>query len=198
MAGPGHGFFASRHGGDRTNQFPEFSSQSEFARSPLASTLNGPVAGAFAGTDLYVVDAGNQRLLVFPQQSGGTFTAANRLLGQLDFPYNSLNLIEGREFGFTDNFGSCTVNGAFPFALGGDVVIDTASNPPHLYIADPLNNRVLGFKDYRKVNAGSFADLVIGQPDLHTALLNFPTNNPTQANNQGLWSPEGLAVDSKR
>jgi uncharacterized protein (TIGR03437 family) len=125
------------------------------------------------------------------------FTAANRLLGQLDFPYNSLNLIEGREVGFTDNFGSCAVDGAFPFSAGGDVVIDSVSNPPHLYIADPLNNRVLGFKDYRKVNAGSFADLVIGQPDLRTALLNFPTNSPTQANNQGLWSPEGLAVDSK-
>lgn len=123
--------------------------------------------------------------------------AANRLLGQLDFPYNSLNLIEGREVGFTDNFGSCSVNGAFPFSAGGDVVIDSVSNPPHLYIADPVNNRVLGFKDYRKVNAGAFADLVIGQPDLRTALLNFPTNSPTQANNQGLWSPEGLAVDSK-
>jgi uncharacterized protein (TIGR03437 family) len=164
---------------------------------PTASTLNGPVAAAFAGSDLYVVDAGNQRLLVFPQQSGATFTSADRLLGQLDFQYNSLNLIEGREVGFTNNFGSCTVNGAFPFSLGGDVVVDSASNPPHLYIADPLNNRVLGFKDYRKVNAGSFADLVIGQPDLRTALLNFPTNNPTQANNQGLWSPEGLVVDSK-
>src|ERR1035441_10023909 len=66
-----------------------------------------------------------------------------------------------RQVGFTDNFGSCAVNGAFPFAAGGDVVIDSVSNPPHLYIADPLNNRVLGFKDYRKVNAGSFADMVI-------------------------------------
>jgi uncharacterized protein (TIGR03437 family) len=164
---------------------------------PTASTLSGPVAGAVVGADLYVLDAGNQRLLVFPQQSGGMFMAANRLLGQLDFPYNSLNLIEGREVGFTDNFGSCAVNGAFPFSVGGDVVIDTLSNPPHLYVADPLNNRVLGFEDFRKVNVGSFADLVIGQPDLRSALLNFPTNNPTQANNQGLWSPEGLAVDSK-
>ncbi len=164
---------------------------------PTASTLSGPVAAVFAGAQLYVLDAGNERLLAFPQQSGGTFMAAQRLLGQLDFQYNSLNLIEGREVGFTNNFGSCTVNGAFPFAVGGAVVIDSSSNPPHLYIADPLNNRVLGFKDYRKVNAGSTADLVIGQPDLRTALLNFPTNSPTQANNQGLWSPEGLAIDSK-
>ncbi len=68
--------------------------------------------------------------------------------------------------------------------------------PPHLYIADPLNNRVLGYRDYRKVNAGAPADLVIGQPDLSTALVNYPSNSPTQANAQGLWSPEGLAVDA--
>lgn len=164
---------------------------------PTAATLSSPVAAAFAGGDLYVVDAGNQRLLAFPQQSGSTFTSANRLLGQLDFQYNSLNLIEGRELGFTNNFGSCIANGSFPFVQGGDVAIDASSNPPHLYIADPLNNRILGYKDYRKVNAGAAADLVIGQPDLRTAILNFPSNNPTQANNQGLWSPEGLVVDSK-
>jgi len=163
---------------------------------PSASTLSVPVAAIFS-SNLYIVDSGNERVLSFPQQSGGTFTAANRVLGQLDFPYNSVNLIEGREFGFTGNFGSCTVNGAFPFALGGGVAIDASSNPPHLYVADPLNNRVLGFKDYRKVKAGVFADLVIGQPDFRTALLNYPTNDPTQANNQGLWSPEGVAVDSK-
>ena len=168
----------------------------ESLTQPTASTLSAPVAAVFASGNLFVADSGNQRVLAFPQQSGGAFTAANRLLGQLDFPYNSLNLIEGREVGFTQNFGSCAVNGVFPFAAGGDVVIDNASNPPHLYVADPLNNRVLGFKDYRKVNAGDFADLVIGQPDLETALLNYPSNSPTQANNQGLWSPEGLAVDS--
>ena len=163
---------------------------------PGASTLNRPVAAAFAGHDLYVLDAGNQRLLVFPQQSDGTFIAANRVLGQLDFQYNSVNLIEGREVGFTGNFGSCAVNGVFPFLVGGDVAIDSSSDPQHLYIADPLNNRVLGYQDYRRVNAGSAADLVIGQPNFRTAMLNYPTNNPSQTNAQGLWSPEGLAVDS--
>src|SRR5208282_5352180 len=91
---------------------------------PTASTLNLPVAGAFAGSDLFLLDTGNQRLLALPQ-TGGSFGAANRLLGQLDFQYNSLNLIEGREAGFTENFGSCTVNGALPFFVGGSAVIDT-------------------------------------------------------------------------
>ncbi len=161
---------------------------------PSAFTLTGPVAAAFDGTDLLVVDSGNNRVLAFPQANG--FTIATRVLGQLDFEYNSLNLIDGREVGFSGNVGSCIVNAALPFFVGGSAVIDAASKPPHLYIADPLNNRVLAYKDYRKVNANVIADLVIGQPNLMTALVNYPTNNPTEANGQGLWSPEGLAVDA--
>ena len=148
---------------------------------PDATTLNQPSSGVFAGTDLFVADAGNNRVLVFPQQTGGGFATANRLLGQTGFAYNSPNLIEGREFGFV---------------TGGAVVIDANSNPPHLYVADPLNNRVLGYQDYRKVNAGVTADLVIGQPDFFTALINWPTNSLTQASDQGLCSPEGLALDA--
>ena len=93
--------------------------------------------------------------------------------------------------------GSCSVNGALQFLLGGSAVIDGGSTPPHLYIADALNNRVLGYKDYRQVHADVTADLVIGQPDLNTALVNYPSNSPTQTNAQGLWSPEGLALDAK-
>jgi len=91
--------------------FEGFQSNQNLAQ-PTSSTLSAPVAGAFLGTQLLVLDAGNQRLLAFPQ-SGGTYSAANRLLGQLDFQYNSLNLIEGREVGFTNNFGSCVVNNGF-------------------------------------------------------------------------------------
>ncbi len=162
---------------------------------PGASTMARPVAAAFSNNELYVVDAGNQRVLALPE-SGGGFGAASRVLGQLDFQYNSVNLIEGREVGFTGNIGSCVVNGVIPFSAGGDVAIDSSSNPPHLYIADPFNNRVLGYLDYRKVKAGAVADLVIGQPDFRTAVPNYPSNSPTQTNAQGLWSPEGLAVDS--
>ena len=172
---------------------------------PNASTLagplpnpgvGGPTGGVFAGTNLFLVDSGNHRVLVFPQQPSGGFSTANRLLGQNDFSYNSPNLIEGREVGFAPNSSSCVVNGGLAFPSGGSAVIDAASNPPHLYIADPLNNRVLGFADYRKVNAGLKADLVIGQPDLLTAMINYPTNSAIQTADQGLWSPEGLAVDS--
>jgi len=190
--------------------FQGFNSNQNLPR-PTASTLagkfptftafeaSGPVGGAFAGTDLFALDTGNNRVLVFPQQSGTFTSPANRLLGQLDFQYNSVNLIEGREVGFTGNNGSCVVStntGNVAFLTGGFALIDPASNPPHLYIADPLNNRVLGYNDYRKVNAGSKADLVIGQTDLLSAVINFPSNSATQTTDVGLWSPEGLAVDA--
>ena len=162
---------------------------------PTAQTFSGPVqahtqneaggiTSAFAaGNDLYVADAGNNRVLIFPQQSGATFTAATRVLGQLDFQYFSPNLIEGREFFFQ--------------GAGGSAIVDTTSDPPHLYVSDPPNNRILGFKDYRTVKAGDRADLVIGQPDFFTALTNYPLNDSNQISDQGLSFPEGLAVDSK-
>ena len=143
---------------------------------------NGAVDAVFAGTDLYVADAGNNRVLVFPLQAGNNFTNASRLLGQVDFKYNAVNLIEGREFFFQ--------------GLGGAVAVDSNSNPPHLYVSDPGNHRVLGYMDYRKVTAGSTADLVIGQPDLYTAEINYPQGSPAGVNGQGLYNPEGVAVDS--
>ncbi len=178
---------------------------------PNAATLAGPQPNPFVGGpvgaaldgagNLYVVDSGNNRVLAFPKsqlgQPLGTLSTALRLLGQSDFQYNSLNWIDGREVGFSSNTGSCNANGTLPFLLGGSAAIDGVSNPPHLYIADPLNNRVLAYRDYRKVNADVKADLAIGQPDLATALINYPSNSPTQANAQGLWSPEGLAVDGR-
>jgi uncharacterized protein (TIGR03437 family) len=182
----------------QSNQGLALPNAATFAGPQPNPFVGGPVSAAFDGKgNLYVVDSGNNRVLAFPQQQIGDFTIATRLLGQSDFQYNSINEIDGREVGFSGNTGSCSVNGSLPFVLGGSAVIDASSTPPHLYIADPLNNRILGYKDYRHVNADVTADLVIGQPDLATALINYPSNNPTQANAQGLWSPEGLAVDAK-
>ncbi|HEX5430796.1 MAG TPA: hypothetical protein VFW83_02420 [Bryobacteraceae bacterium] len=171
---------------------------------PDSMSLALPIAGAVDTTtnNLWIVDTGNNRVLVFSQQpSGGpggfSYTAANQVLGQIDFPYNSPNLIEGREVWFS---------GGSSGSAGG-IVVDTNSNPPHLYIADTFNNRVLGFVDARKVGTDARslltqkADLVIGQPDLNTALPNYsPSNqNPTeeqQPNSTGFIHPIGLLVDA--
>ncbi len=182
--------------GAQSNQGLPQPNAATFAGPQPDPFTGGPVSAAFDGHQLYVVDSGNNRLLAFPQLEAGTFSVATRLLGQSDFQYDALNRIDGREVGFSGNTSSCSVHGSLPFVLGGSAVTDGSSTPPHLYIADPLNNRVLGYRDYRKVNAGAPADLVIGQPDLSTALANYPSNSATQANAQGLWSPEGLAVDA--
>ena len=151
---------------------------------PAANTLSFPAGAAAANNTVFVADSGNNRVLSIPVNADGSLAAAAGVLGQVNFPYNSPNLIEGREFGFS-------FSGQL---LGGGVAIDENSN--HLYVADPLNHRVLGFKDYRTVKAGSTADLVLGQPDFFTAEINYPTNLADQPQNTGLNSPLGVAVDS--
>ncbi|MBZ5603794.1 MAG: hypothetical protein LAO79_15955 [Acidobacteriia bacterium] len=150
---------------------------------PDASTVNFPIGIAFLGTDLWVADYGNNRVTSFQQQSG-KYVLATRLVGQLDWPYNSPNLIEGREVNF--NFGS---------ALAG-VAIDTSSNPPHMYVADTFNNRILAFRDARNIGIGAKADLVLGQTDFYRSLFNGATNDPQLPNQYGLNRPTGLTVDS--
>jgi uncharacterized protein (TIGR03437 family) len=150
---------------------------------PDNSTLNAPLGMVFLGTDLWVADSGNNRVISFPIQ-GSHYITATRLIGQLDWPYFAPNLIEGREVNF--NFGA---------PLSG-VYVDTHSTPPHLYVADTFNNRVLGFKDARNVPLGAKADLVLGQRDFYRALFNGATNDPQLPNQLGLNRPTGLVVDA--
>jgi uncharacterized protein (TIGR03437 family) len=163
--------------------------------APDATTLSNPQTALFpfgGSGDLWVVDGGNNRVISFPQ-SAANFGAATRVLGQLDFGYNSVNLIEGREVWLANN------------SAGGGMVVDSNSNPPHLYIADTFNNRILGFRDVRAVGTDARslltqkADLVLGEPDLYTSVPNYPNGNlgatPTP-NATGLNGPTGLAIDA--
>ncbi|HEY2845329.1 MAG TPA: hypothetical protein VGJ09_16820, partial [Bryobacteraceae bacterium] len=159
---------------------------------PDATALNLPSGGAFdpAG-NMWVADAGNNRVLSYPANPTLTFTSATVVVGQTDFPFNSPNLIEGREVWI------------YSGAPGGGMVVDKNSNPPRLYIADTYNNRVLGFRDARAVGTDARslltqkADLVIGQPanDLFRALINYPNGDPDLPTRTGLYHPVGLAVD---
>src|SRR5205823_1752714 len=143
---------------------------------------------AFAGAnELFVVDSGNNRLLVFPVAGLGQSASATRVLGQDAFYLRAANLAEGREMQF--------VPGTLTLAAGG-VVIDSRGDAPHLYVADTWNNRVLGFRDARKLRPGDKADLVIGQPDYQRTVVNYPTNDANQPNARGLDLPVGLALDS--
>ena len=157
----------------------------------LANGFNNPVAAAFLGSDMWVVDSGNNRVLDLPASSALNYSSAVRVLGQLDFGYSSPNLVEGRELWIA--------SGGFP---GGDVVVDRTSSPPHLYIADTFNNRILGFLDARRVGTDSrsilnqTADLVIGQTDKFHTTINYPSGLVDVPSESGLNLPTGLAIDA--
>lgn len=166
---------------------PDFvSSMANQGGPPADGTLSTPVDLAASGSELFVTDAGNNRVLVFPLNTPGPVVTASRVIGQLDFPYGAPNLVVGNEF--------FTVESATQ--ASGSAILDLSATPPHLYVADTYNNRVLGFNNFTSAIDGQKADIVIGQPDLLHTLVNYPTNVATTPNNQGLNAPTGLAVDA--
>src|SRR5208282_5355163 len=52
------------------------------------------------------------------------------------------------------------------------IAIDASVIPNRLYVADTLNNRVLGWKDVTALSNDEPADLVIGQPDFDSSTCN--------------------------
>ena len=167
---------------------PDFTSGSVNQGQPIASavSLSGPSAAVFLNNQLYVSDSGNSRVIVFPY-TNGTFSPATQVLGQDALNLNAPNLIEGREFNFTLGASS-----------GGEagLAIDLNSTPPHLYVSDPFNNRILGFNDLRNLQPGQKADIVIGQPDFRNRVPNYPSGNSNQPSASSLSTPIGLTVDS--
>ena len=157
------------------------------------ASLSGPVAGAMLGSEMFVVDSSNHRVLVFPTQSLGS--GASRVLGQDNFNATAPNLIEGKEF-FLYTGLSASQNVTGDFSDGGGVVVDFKSATPRLYVADTYNNRILGFKDARRVRPGDKADVLIGQADFSRSVINAPQGLPTLPMDVGLYHPSGLAVDA--
>jgi uncharacterized protein (TIGR03437 family) len=152
---------------------------------PGASVLASPTDMAASSTEVFVADTANNRVLVFPISGGTISQTASRVIGQLDFPYNAPNLVEGKEFS--------TVNGT---AFGGSAVLDLSATPPHLYVADSSNNRILGFANFNSAQSGQRADIVIGQPNFLHVVVNYPSGQASQPTAQSLNTPFGLTVDS--
>ena len=152
---------------------------------PSASTLLGPTAVAVTGTQLFIADSGNNRVLAVPY-SANAIGSASGVLGQDAFNFNAPNLVEGREFRFT----------AGQSGLDAGIAADLTSSTPHLYVADTYNNRVLGFRDLRTMKAGAKADLVIGQPDFQHTENNYPYNDSNRPSANSLHNPTGLIVDN--
>jgi uncharacterized protein (TIGR03437 family) len=120
-------------------------------------------------------------LLVFAWNAAAQITLNSlptRVIGQNSTTISSIspNLVEGREFLTPES-----------------VAIDPNASPAALYVSDTGNNRVLGFRNAAAFANGQKADIVIGQPDFATTLAAGPVNGDRTT---GLYSPEGLTVDS--
>jgi uncharacterized protein (TIGR03437 family) len=159
---------------------------------PAANRFSAPSAAFFsqATNELYLADTGNNRVIVLPVLTGDALGNATRVLGQDLLNQGSINLIEGREFQFVQYSGSSEL-------LDAGIAIDNSGSTPHLYVADPNNHRILGFNDIRNLQSSAKADLVIGQPNLSTALCNYPTGDSAQPTNSSLCYPKGITVDSQ-
>src|SRR5258708_25126054 len=105
-------------------------------------------------------------------------TTADRVLGQLDFTHNGINIAKANSFYYTEG-----------------VAIDQRSVPKHLYVSDRFNRRILGWNDAAAFGDGASADLVIGRPDFGVSYpAGFSTcPSPTAAT---FCTPGRLSVDS--
>ncbi|MDZ7640175.1 MAG: hypothetical protein U5J83_18305 [Bryobacterales bacterium] len=145
---------------------------------PGDNRFNRPLDATAFGGKVWLVDTFNHRVLRHNLGSGLALGNAEAVLGQVAMSAGAPNLTEGREVNYP-----------------GGIAVDYSSNPPRVYVADTFNNRVLGFRDIRRLRTGEKADLVIGQPDLSSTVTNFPGGQNETPTQQGLFSPLGVAVD---
>lgn len=161
---------------------------------PSASSFLYPGGAAYANNELFLVDSGNHRVLVFDGIAAATtLPPAVRVAGQPGFTYNAVNLIEGREYSLGSISWASGISSK-KTTVAPVVAIDRAT--AYVYVSDPGNHRVLAFSDYRKLDGTQIADFVIGQTDLSSNLINSPANDSKTPGNTGLNTPTGLAVDA--
>jgi sugar lactone lactonase YvrE len=145
--------------------------QLDFAHSSSGlglASVYGPSGIALDGQgDLYVADAGNNRVLEF-NASVANDASANRVFGQPDFLHNDPGL------------GAAGLNAPLAVAL------DAQGN---LFVADGANNRVVEIQSPLTTNA---AVSVFGQPDFNQHL---PNNGGISA--AGLNYPSAVALDAQ-
>jgi sugar lactone lactonase YvrE len=135
-----------------------------------AKSLSTPTGVAVdAAGNLYVADAGNNRVLIY--KTPLTTATADFVIGQPDFTGNTAN-----------NGGLSASSLSWPFG----VALDSAGN---LYVSDQTNNRVLEYNT--PLTADLVADRVFGQPNFTG---NTANNGGISAS--GLNTPALIAVDS--
>lgn len=134
------------------------------------------------GPRLYVSDTSNNRVLQFKPSGfapgSKSALAASGMLGQPLSTTSFINFLDGRGFALQD-------------AGEGAVAIDRSVTPNRIYVADPYNNRVLGWSNVGAFKTHAPAAKVFGQPNAYS----------NSANNGGISErslnrPRALAVDA--
>ncbi len=166
-----------------------------FGIAVSADTLCSPAHAAVdASGNLYVADSSNDRVLVYNTplnassgEPGAGDTTADREVGQTDLDHNM------------ENFGGAAAlelaNPASTLVLAATPAIDSNG---HLYVADAINSRVLGWPSASAFADGDAAAIVIGQNDF----FSFGCSDGAAAGDVGgvgpdsLCQPGGAAVDS--
>lgn len=122
--------------------------------APTANTLSFPAGVHFDGTNLFVADRNNNRVLIYPGGiPAGNNQAATVEVGQA-----------GMVTGASNRGGAAAANTlSFP--------TDVFSTGTKLFVADQNNNRVLIWNTIPVAN-GTAADVVIGQPNMTSVLAN--------------------------
>jgi NHL repeat-containing protein len=141
-----------------------------------ASRLCLPFAIAIRGGKVYVSDTGNNRLLRYarPRANG---QPADLVLGQPDFASKNCNA------------GAAAGPSAQTLCAPSGLAINPRGD---VYVADAVNNRVLGYEQPASNNQS--ARLVLGQPDF-TSSLRHCTAGAVSA--RTLCDPFGLAVGAQ-
>ena len=122
------------------------------AQNPNAASLQFPMGLAVdAVNNLYVADQANNRVLEFNEGGSPGNKVANGAGGQPDVSHNAPN--------YVDAIGENSAGG---------IAVDASSDAParHVYVADTINNRVLGWSDVSAYVSAEPAEIVFGQPDL--------------------------------
>jgi hypothetical protein len=137
-------------------------------RATTKSALNFPTAVVVAGSQLFVNDFSNSRVLIWNKLPTKSNTPANVVVGQADF---------------TSNVQTTTQSGLRLPEAG------LAVAGGKLLVADRENHRIMIWNKIPTAN-GAAADVVVGQPDF--------TSSDNHTSQTGLNEPEGIWSDGTR
>jgi hypothetical protein len=138
--------------------------------APAANTLVSPRGMVVVGGKLIVADRGNNRILIWNTLPTAMAQAADVVIGQPNMTSNAINQ-----------------GGVSPTAATLHEPYALATDGTKLFVADRNNNRVLIYNSIPTVD-GASADLVLGQPDMFSAL---PDRGGSTAANS-MDAPDGI------